>query len=197
MADSESSFEHRLHLPAFASAAEAADRQLSRTTRRPSTVEPEFFVEVVKLARRYGFMVISDLAYVDVAFDGYQPPSFLAAPGAIDVGVEFTTMSKGYNMAGWRVASAPATPRWSAPWHDQELLRLRHVPGDPDRRHRGAAAYRRGGRGPGRRSISAAAMCCAKAWTHRLGYHAAQGDDVRVGQDPRAWQARWTRSTSP
>jgi len=67
------------------------------------TVEPEFFVEVVKLAKRYGFMVISDFAYADVAFDGYRPPSFLAAPGAIDVGVEFTTMSKGYNMAGWRV----------------------------------------------------------------------------------------------
>lgn len=71
-----------------------------------ATVEPEFFVEVVKLARRYGFMVISDAAYADVAFDGYRPPSFLAAPGAIDVGVEFTTMSKGYNMAGWRVGYA-------------------------------------------------------------------------------------------
>jgi alanine-synthesizing transaminase len=58
---------------------------------------------VVKLAKRYGLMVISDFAYADVAFDGYQPPSFLAAPGASDVGVEFTTMSKGYNMAGWRV----------------------------------------------------------------------------------------------
>lgn len=67
------------------------------------TVEPEFYVEVVKLARRYGFNVISDLAYADLGFDGYQPPSFLAAAGATDVGVEFTTMSKGYNMAGWRV----------------------------------------------------------------------------------------------
>jgi alanine-synthesizing transaminase len=67
------------------------------------TVEPEFYVQVVKLAKRYGFMVISDFAYADVAFDGYRPPSFLAAPGAVDVGVEFTTMSKGYNMAGWRV----------------------------------------------------------------------------------------------
>jgi len=67
------------------------------------TVEKEFFVDVVKLAKRYGFMVISDFAYADVAFDGYQPPSFLAAAGAVDVGVEFTTMSKGYNMAGWRV----------------------------------------------------------------------------------------------
>lgn len=70
------------------------------------TVEPEFFVDVVRLAKRYGFMVISDLAYGDVAFDGYKPPSFLAAPGAKDVGVEFTTMSKGYNMAGWRVGFA-------------------------------------------------------------------------------------------
>ena len=71
----------------------------------PSTtvVEPEFYVEVVKLAKRYGFMVVSDLAYADVTFDGYRTPSFLAAPGAIDVGIEFTTMSKGYNMAGWRV----------------------------------------------------------------------------------------------
>ncbi len=68
-----------------------------------ATVEPEFFVEIVKLAKCYGFMVMSDFAYADVAFDGYQPPSFLAAAGAIDVGVEFTTMSKGYNMAGWRV----------------------------------------------------------------------------------------------
>jgi alanine-synthesizing transaminase len=68
-----------------------------------ATVEPEFYVDVVRLAKRYGFMVISDFAYADVAFDGYRPPSFLGAPGAVDVGVEFTTMSKGYNMAGWRV----------------------------------------------------------------------------------------------
>jgi alanine-synthesizing transaminase len=67
------------------------------------TVDSKFFVEIVRLARRYQLMVISDFAYADIAFDGYQPPSFLSAPGAIDVGVEFTTMSKGYNMAGWRV----------------------------------------------------------------------------------------------
>lgn len=67
------------------------------------TVEPEFFVDVVKIAKKYGLMVISDFAYADVAFDGYKPPSFLSAPGASDVGVEFTTMSKGYNMAGWRI----------------------------------------------------------------------------------------------
>ncbi|MCA9102683.1 MAG: aminotransferase class I/II-fold pyridoxal phosphate-dependent enzyme, partial [Planctomycetales bacterium] len=66
-------------------------------------VERDFYVDVVKLARRYGFMVISDLAYGDVAFDGFVPPSFLSVNGARDVGVEFTTMSKGYNMAGWRI----------------------------------------------------------------------------------------------
>ena len=71
----------------------------------PSTtvVEPDFYVEVVKLAKRYGVMIISDLAYADVTFDGYKTPSILAAPGGIDVAVELTTMSKGYNMAGWRV----------------------------------------------------------------------------------------------
>lgn len=68
-----------------------------------AVVEPEFYVEIVRLAKRYGFMVISDMAYGDICFDNYRAPSFLAAPGAIDVGVETTTMSKGYNMAGWRI----------------------------------------------------------------------------------------------
>jgi alanine-synthesizing transaminase len=71
----------------------------------PSTtvVEKDFFVEVVALAKRFGFMVIHDFAYGDVCFDGYKAPSFLSVPGAKDVGVETTTMSKGYNMAGWRL----------------------------------------------------------------------------------------------
>lgn len=71
----------------------------------PSTtcIEQDFFVELVRLAKKYEFMVISDFAYSDICFDGYQAPSFLATPGAVDVGVEFTTMSKGYSMAGWRI----------------------------------------------------------------------------------------------
>jgi alanine-synthesizing transaminase len=68
-----------------------------------TVVERDFFVEVVKLARKFGFMVVHDFAYGDVCFDGYQAPSFLSVPGAKDVGVETTTMSKGYNMAGWRI----------------------------------------------------------------------------------------------
>ena len=74
------------------------------------TVEQEFYTEVVKLAKRYNLMVISDFAYADIGFDGYVPPSFLASPGAKDVGVEFTTMSKGYNMAGWRVGFCCGNP---------------------------------------------------------------------------------------
>ncbi len=69
-------------------------------------VDRAFFEEVVALARKYRFLVIHDFAYGDIGFDGYDPPSFLAAKGAKEVGCEFTTMSKGYNMAGWRVGFA-------------------------------------------------------------------------------------------
>jgi alanine-synthesizing transaminase len=71
-----------------------------------TVVETAFFEEVVALARRFRFFVIHDFAYGDIGFDGYVPPSFLSAKGARDVGCEFTTMSKGYNMAGWRVGFA-------------------------------------------------------------------------------------------
>jgi alanine-synthesizing transaminase len=71
-----------------------------------TVVEQPFFEEVVALAKRYRLLVIHDFAYGDVCFDDYVAPSFLAVPGARDVGCEFITMSKGYNMAGWRVGFA-------------------------------------------------------------------------------------------
>src|SRR5688572_6419252 len=67
------------------------------------TVDPGFWERAIALCRRHGVMLISDFAYGEICFDGYQAPSFLAADGAKDLGVEFTTMSKSYNMAGWRV----------------------------------------------------------------------------------------------
>lgn len=76
-----------------------------------TVVTLDFFEEVVALAKRFQFVVIHDFAYGDVGFDGYQPPSFLSAKGAKDVGCEFTTMSKGYNMAGWRVGFAAGNSR--------------------------------------------------------------------------------------
>ncbi len=66
-------------------------------------VEPAFWDQVVAMARRHGVMVVSDFAYGETCFDGYRAPSFMQAEGARDVGVEFTTMSKPYNMAGWRI----------------------------------------------------------------------------------------------
>ena len=67
------------------------------------TVDPPFFDHVVQLANRFGVAVIHDFAYGETCFDGYQAPSFMSAAGAKGVGVEFTTMSKPYNMAGWRI----------------------------------------------------------------------------------------------
>jgi len=67
------------------------------------TVELEFFEKVVDFAKEHDILVIHDFAYADIVFDGYKPPSFLQAKGAKDVGVEFFSLSKSYNMAGWRV----------------------------------------------------------------------------------------------
>jgi len=66
-------------------------------------VERDFFERVVQTAREHNFIVVHDLAYADLTFDGYEAPSFLEAAGAKDVGVEFFSLSKSYNMPGWRV----------------------------------------------------------------------------------------------
>jgi alanine-synthesizing transaminase len=66
-------------------------------------VELEFFERIVALAREHDIMVVHDLAYADIVFDGWKAPSILQVPGARDVAVEFFTMSKSYNMAGWRI----------------------------------------------------------------------------------------------
>jgi alanine-synthesizing transaminase len=73
-------------------------------------VDPEFFRRVVAFAREHECLVVHDLAYADLCFDGYVAPSFLQAPGAKEVGVEFFTLSKSYNMPGWRVGFALGNP---------------------------------------------------------------------------------------
>ncbi|MFO7931285.1 MAG: alanine transaminase [Thermodesulfobacteriota bacterium] len=67
------------------------------------TVDLEFFQKIVDFAKEHDIFVIHDLAYADIVFDGFRPPSFLQAKGAKDVGVEFFSLSKSYNMPGWRV----------------------------------------------------------------------------------------------
>ena len=69
-----------------------------------------FFERVISFARKYDVMVLHDLAYSDVTFDGYQPPSFMQVPGAIDVGIEFNSLSKTYNMTGWRIGTTVGNP---------------------------------------------------------------------------------------
>jgi len=68
-----------------------------------ATAPREFFEEIVAFARQHEILLVHDQAYAELAFDGYQPTSLLEIPGAKDIGVEFHTMSKTYNMAGWRV----------------------------------------------------------------------------------------------
>ena len=66
-------------------------------------VELEFFERVIDLARKHDILVVHDLAYADIVYDGYKAPSIMQVPGAKDVAVEFFTLSKSYNMAGWRI----------------------------------------------------------------------------------------------
>ncbi|MGD0595991.1 MAG: aminotransferase class I/II-fold pyridoxal phosphate-dependent enzyme [Sedimentisphaerales bacterium] len=70
------------------------------------TVDEGFFEPIIDIAKRFGIAVIHDFAYGETCFDGYKAPSFLSAKGAKDVGVEFTTLSKPYSMAGFRVGFA-------------------------------------------------------------------------------------------
>ena len=68
--------------------------------------EADYFEQVVEFAARYDIAVLHDASYTEVAFDGYKPSSFLQTPGAMEVGMEFHSLSKSYNMTGWRLGVA-------------------------------------------------------------------------------------------
>ena len=76
-----------------------------------AVVDLEFFKKIVAFAQDHDLIVVHDFAYSDLVFDGYQAPSLLQVPGAKDVGVEFFTLSKSYNMPGWRVGFAVGNRR--------------------------------------------------------------------------------------
>ena len=73
-------------------------------------VDLSFFEKLLEIAREHGVYVVHDLAYADIVFDGYKAPSILQVPGAKDIAVEFFTMSKSYNMAGWRIGYMVGNP---------------------------------------------------------------------------------------
>src|SRR5438477_7121546 len=77
-------------------------------------VDLDFFKEIVRLAAHHGTMVVHDFAYADLGFDGYKPPSLLQVDGAKEIGVEIFSMSKSYNMAGWRVGFCLGNPKMIA-----------------------------------------------------------------------------------
>ncbi|WP_133135154.1 alanine transaminase [Legionella rowbothamii] len=74
----------------------------------PSThcVDYPFFEKVIELGKKHGIWIIHDIAYADIVFDGYKAPSILQVPGATDIAIETYSMSKSYNMPGWRVGFA-------------------------------------------------------------------------------------------
>jgi alanine-synthesizing transaminase len=75
------------------------------------TVDLDFYEAIVDFAKRRKIFVISDLAYSEIYFEGPPPPSILQVPGAKDIAIEFTSMSKTYNMPGWRIGFAAGNPR--------------------------------------------------------------------------------------
>jgi alanine-synthesizing transaminase len=103
---------------------EALERAIKNMTPKPiavivnypgnptaETVDLSFYERLVALCKHYGVYVISDLAYCEIYFDGNPPPSILQVEGAKDIAIEFTTLSKTYSMAGWRVGFAAGCPR--------------------------------------------------------------------------------------
>ena len=71
-----------------------------------AVVDASYFEEVIEFAKQHSIAILHDACYTEVAYDGYKPISFLEIPGAIDVGIEFHSLSKSYNMTGWRVGVA-------------------------------------------------------------------------------------------
>jgi alanine-synthesizing transaminase len=103
---------------------ETLERELPRMTPRPKLlilnfpanpttqcVELSFFERLVPLCKELGIYIIHDLAYADLVFDGYRAPSILEVPGAKEIAVEFFTLSKSYNMPGWRVGFMVGCPK--------------------------------------------------------------------------------------
>ncbi len=110
----------------------------------------EFFEQVVDFAKRYNIIVCHDSAYTEIAYDEYRPMSFLEVPGAKEVGIEFGSLSKPFNMTGWRIGWARladwlggrASGCGGMPGPVEIQLRFRAVPGHPVCRHGGAAPFR-------------------------------------------------------
>ena len=131
----------------------------------------DFYRDLVAFAKKHAHLVLSDLAYAEVYFDDNPPPSVLQVPGAIDVAVEFTSMSKTFSMPGWRIGFAVGNERIIAALGAGEILsRLRRLHAGPGGGDRGAQWAGRLHRGDARRPTSAAATRWSNSFG-RAGWH--------------------------
>ena len=153
--------------------------------------ESDYFEKVVEFAARYDIAVLHDASYTEVAFDGYKPASFLQTPGAMDVGMEFHSLSKSYNMTGWRLGVAAGNAEMidalmvvksnldSGVPQAIQYMGIEALEG-PLGRHRRAQRHLPAAQGP--RDGDAA--------RHRAARGPAQGRAVRVGAHPRRLHLR-------
>ena len=147
----------------------------------------DFYREIVAFARRHEIWIMSDLAYAEIYFGDKPPPSLLQVPGAKEIAVEFTSLSKTYSMPGWRMGFAAgnraADQRADA---DEVVSRLRRLHADPG--CRGGRAERAAGlRGPDPRAVPRAPRRAdPRPGVGRLGRAEPGGLDVRLGADPAA-----------
>ena len=156
--------------------------QLPEQPDRRGRARTGFFEEVVAFAREHDILVVHDNAYSELTFDGYVAPSFLATPGAMDVGVEVFSLSKSYNMTGWRCGGDRRQRRGGrALLAAQDERRLGAFRGDPARRGRGAhgPAGKRRARCP--RSTAPARPRARRAARDRDRARAAEGHDLHLG----------------
>ena len=150
-------------------------------------VDLPFMEELVEFARDRDIVVVNDFAYADLGFDGYQPPSILQVPGAKDVAVELYSLTKSFSMAGWRMGFLVGNAEIVAALGEVEVVpRLRLVPAHPDRGNRRDERSARVPAGDERDLPRPPGHADRRARPHRLAHRAAQGDDVRLGADPRA-----------
>ena len=152
-----------------------------------AVVPDGFFERVVEFARAYEILVVHDNAYSEIVFDGYHAPSFLQTPGAKDVGIEVFSLSKGYNMTGWRCAVVVGNARRA-----RHLLaaedehRLGPVRGGAARGCGGAVTGRRRRGGVDERALPAQARPRLRgAARYRRQRAPAAQHDLRVGAGPR------------
>ncbi len=150
-------------------------------------VDLDFMQRLVEFAREHDIIVVHDFAYADLGFDGYDPPSILQVPGANDVAVELYTMTKSFSMAGWRMGFLVGNAEMVAalaklksyldygtfqPIQIAATVAMNEAPDFPKEANE---IYR------GRRDALIDGL-----EPHRLAHREAQGNDVRVGADPRA-----------